>query len=87
MEFVKLTPLLTRPNPGDDFVFEVVAPSIPGYGFSSAPRKPGFHMGQCGKVFKKLMDKLGHQRFYTQGGDWGSFITAAMAVTYPDRYN
>jgi len=83
VEFIKLIPMLTH-NESSDFVFEVVAPSIPGYGFSSAPRKPGFHLGQCAKTFKELMSGLGHEKFYTQGGDWGSFITASMAVAYPD---
>jgi hypothetical protein len=38
-----------------DFVFEVVVPSIPGYGFSSAPRKMGFHFGHCARIFNDLV--------------------------------
>ena len=85
MEFTEIVRMLTKPHRDLDFVFEVVVPSIPGYGFSSAPQKPGFHMGHCAKVLATLMSRLGFAKFYTQGGDWGSGITAAMAVMYPDR--
>ena len=58
--------LSTLSREDQDFVFEIVAPSIPGYGFSSAPKKTGFHFGHCANVFKKLMHRLGHPVFYAQ---------------------
>ena len=85
VEFLKLIPLLTTPQKDLDFVFEVIAPAIPGYGFSSAPAQLGFNGAQCARVFKKLMqERLGFQTYYTQGGDWGSLITSNMATLYPE---
>ena len=73
VEFTKIIPMLTEMS-NEDFVFEVIAPSIPGYGFSSSPVKQGFDAIYTAKMFVKLMDRLGHDTFYYQGGDWGSFI-------------
>ena len=44
---------------------------------------PGFTGLQCAGVFVKLMKRLGHDKFYAQGGDWGALITTAMAKMYP----
>ena len=44
---------------------------------------PGFTALQCAGVFVKLMKRLGHDKFYAQGGDWGALITTAMAKVYP----
>lgn len=85
VEFVKILPMLTTPRADQDFVFEVIAPSIPGYGFSSAPQKTGFHLGHAARIFTSLMNRLGHQTFYTQGGDWGALITSVLATIYPSN--
>lgn len=85
VEFIKIVPMLTTPDPKRDFVFEVIAPSIPGYGFSSAPAKTGFNAGQTARIFVELMERLGHKKFYAQGGDWGSLVTGAMTTLYPER--
>lgn len=85
VEFYKIIPLLTTPKEGKDYVFEVICPSIPGYGFSEAPHQPGFHTGDAARVFNKLMDRLKHKNYYVQGGDWGSFIAKLMSAIYPDR--
>ncbi|PIO77136.1 hypothetical protein TELCIR_00786 [Teladorsagia circumcincta] len=53
--------------------FEVVAPSIPGYGCQVA----------CARVLRKLMERLNIKKFYLQGGDWGSLITSNLAKLYP----
>ncbi|GFT10289.1 epoxide hydrolase 1 [Nephila pilipes] len=82
-EFYKIIPLLTAPSPDRDFVFEVVCPSIPGYGFSSAPCKKGFDATATSRLFITLMDRLGHNRFFVQGGDWGSFIATLLGKYYP----
>ena len=66
LEFYKIIPLLTTPQPDRDFVFEVIAPSIPGYGWSSAPAKSGFNGAQCSRIFRRLMtERLGFKTFYT----------------------
>ncbi|GFU34784.1 epoxide hydrolase 1 [Nephila pilipes] len=84
-EFYKMIPFLTTSSPDRDFVFEVVCPSIPGYGFSSAPCKKGFDARAASRLFLTLMERLGHNRFYVQGGDWGSLIVTILGKYYPSR--
>jgi len=83
VEFLDIIPLLTSGN--DDFAFEVIIPSIPGYGFSSAPEKPGFNAQYTAKIFRNLMLRLGHNKFYCQGGDWGSMVTTLLSTFYPEN--
>ncbi|XP_013789374.2 epoxide hydrolase 1-like [Limulus polyphemus] len=83
VEFYKIIPLLTTSTDDRDFVFEVICPSIPGYGFSEAPHQPGFSMTDAGRVFVKLMSRLGFKKFYLQGGDWGSAISMVISSVYP----
>ncbi|XP_013391727.1 epoxide hydrolase 1 [Lingula anatina] len=80
-EFYKMIPLLTKPQNG--LVFELVLPSIPGYGFSEASHKQGFDQVDTARIFHKLMTRLGHQSYYVQGGDWGAAITQYMSILYP----
>jgi pimeloyl-ACP methyl ester carboxylesterase len=84
-EFHKLIPLLTKHREGTDFVFEVIAPSLPGYGFSQAASKQGMNTAEMAVVFKKLMTRLGYAKFYLQGGDWGSLISTDLSIIYPER--
>jgi microsomal epoxide hydrolase len=66
--------------------FTVVAPSLPGYGFSFAPGQPRFGITEIADAFATLMtDVLGYRRFAAQGGDWGGFITSRLGLAYPDR--
>ena len=87
-EFHKLIDRLTRPerhggDPAD--AFHVVAPSLPGYAFSDAPREPGMHPGAIGELMHRLMhDVLGYRRYGAQGGDWGALVTSAMALRHPE---
>lgn len=83
VEFYKIIPILTSQE--SDIVFEVIAPSLPGYGFSDASVKPGMGPAQMGQLFVKLMQRLGHEKFYVQGGDWGAVIIEAIAKIFPDR--
>ncbi|XP_066237325.1 epoxide hydrolase 1 [Saccopteryx leptura] len=85
-EFYNIIPLLTDPkNHGlrDEHVFEVICPSIPGYGFSEASSKKGLNSVATARIFYKLMLRLGFQEFYVQGGDWGSLICTNMAQLAP----
>ena len=59
--------------------FHVVCPSMPGYGFSDAPRQPGFGVKRVAEVFAKLMDRLGYTRYGAQGGDWGALVSTWLA--------
>lgn len=86
VEFYKIIPMLTRPHVKHDFVFEVIAPSLPGYGYSDAPARPGMGPAQMGQMFVKLMERLGHHKFYVQGGDWGGFIAETISKIFPDRW-
>lgn len=85
-EFYGLFSRLTQSRPGYEFVFEVIAPSLPGYGFSEAATITGMNPPHMGLVMKKLMNRLGYQKFYVQGGDWGSVIGMNMATLFPERY-
>ncbi|OAD56030.1 Juvenile hormone epoxide hydrolase 1 [Eufriesea mexicana] len=85
VEFQKIIPMLTKPWPTQDFVFEVIAPSLPGYGFSEGAVRPGMATAQMAVVFKNLMQRLGFEKFYIQGGDWGSLIVANLAALFPEK--
>jgi pimeloyl-ACP methyl ester carboxylesterase len=65
--------------------FDVVIPSIPGYGFSGKPDETGWGPDRIAKAWVELMSRLGYDRFVAQGGDWGGLITDVMASQYPDN--
>ena len=58
---------------------------ILGYGFSDPSAKEGMNFIQVARIFKELMRRLEHKTFYTQAGDWGAAITAALAILYPEN--
>ena len=64
--------------------FDVVVPSIPGFGFSGEPAE-GTDVVRTAELWVALMDKLGYQRFGAYGSDWGAAITRALGARYPDR--
>lgn len=84
-EFYDFIPLLIGPNKNSNYIFEVIAPSLPGYGWSQASAKPNFGPAEISVVLKNLMTRLGHSRFVIQGGDWGSIIGATVATLFPDN--
>jgi pimeloyl-ACP methyl ester carboxylesterase len=63
--------------------FDVVIPSIPGYGFSGKPTSPGWDVARIARAWVVLMKRLGYTRFAAQGGDWGAIITDVMAAQAP----
>lgn len=77
--------MLTTETKDKDYVFEVIAPSLPGYGFSEAASKQGLHFAEMAIVFRNLMARLGKSRYYIQGGDWGSAIGTTMASYFPEH--
>lgn len=88
VEMVKLIPLLTDPaahggNPED--AFDVVVPSLPGYGFSDRPRDRGMNPNKIATLWARLMSELGYKRFGAQGGDWGSAISIALGLDHFQR--
>lgn len=66
-------------------MFEVIIPSLPGYGFSQAATKPGLGAAQIAVIFKILMRRLGYEKYYVQGGDWGSLIATNMSILFPTQ--
>lgn len=64
--------------------FDLVIPSLPGYGFSDRPTRPGMSPSGIAALWVKLMHGLGYQRFGLQGGDWGAMISASLAQQHPD---
>jgi len=88
-EFVHVIGPLTDParyggDPRD--AFTVVAPSLPGYGFSHVPNQRRLNIEAIAALFQRLMTEvLGWARFGAQGGDWGAFITGRLGYTYPQN--
>jgi pimeloyl-ACP methyl ester carboxylesterase len=64
--------------------FDLVLPSLPGYGFSSEPTELGWDVGRIGVAWAELMRRLGYTRYVAQGGDVGSAVTDAMARQAPE---
>jgi pimeloyl-ACP methyl ester carboxylesterase len=63
--------------------FDLVLPSMPGYGFSGKPMDAGWDSNRIARAWAQLMDRLGYTRYVAQGGDWGSPVSSAMARQAP----
>jgi pimeloyl-ACP methyl ester carboxylesterase len=63
--------------------FDVVIPSMPGYGFSGKPTETGWGIDRTARAWAELMTRLGYKRYVAQGGDWGSSVSSAMARQAP----
>ncbi|HET9008433.1 MAG TPA: epoxide hydrolase [Actinomycetes bacterium] len=86
VEFLDLVGPLTDPrahggDPAD--AFHLVAPSLPGYGFSTPVREPGWAMGRTSRAWVELMARLGYDRYGGQGGDIGAGVTGMLANLDP----
>jgi pimeloyl-ACP methyl ester carboxylesterase len=84
--FLKVIAPLTDPaahggRAGD--AFDVVIPSLPGFGFSDKPQARGWNAERTARAWATLMERLGYGRYVAQGGDWGAFVTTAMAQQRP----
>ena len=65
-EFYDIISLLTTPS-ADNIAFEVIAPSLPGYGFSEAASRKGLGPAKMAVIFKNLMKRIGFEKYYVQG--------------------
>lgn len=87
VEMYRLIPLLTDPE-GHGLAgfrsFDVVVPSLPGFGFSSAPLKRGMNSQVVATLWHDLMKVLGYSGYFAQGGDIGSGVSTWLARMYPD---
>jgi pimeloyl-ACP methyl ester carboxylesterase len=86
LELLKVIGPLTDPTAyggSADDSFDLVLPSIPGFGFSGRPQVPGWNADHIARVWAELMERLGYRRYVAQGGDFGSVISDAMARQAP----
>lgn len=88
IRYQKIIPLLTDPahhggDPEDSF--DVIVPSLPGFGFSSRPKHSGVNNYRVSELWAKLMtEKLGYSKFAAAGGDVGSGVTRYLALNHPE---
>ena len=88
VEMLKIVPRLTDPAAcGGDAAdsFDVVVPSLPGYGFSERPTKKGMNAFRIAELWAQLMRGLGYNRFGAQGGDWGASVSTALGLNEPQN--
>ena len=62
--------------------FHVICPSLPGFGFSGKPQRTGWGVERIAAAWAELMARLGYERYFAQGGDWGSAVTRELGVTH-----
>jgi len=87
LELLKVIGPLTDPTAhggSAEDAFDVVMPSMPGYGFSEQPTEPGWNADRIGLAWDVLMKRLGYKHYVSQGGDWGSVISDRMARQAPE---
>jgi epoxide hydrolase len=88
VEFVDVIPRLTKPEAHGARAadaFHVVAPSLPGYGFSEPTRTRGWDVRRIARAFIELMRRLGYARYGAQGGDWGAQVATRIGALDPDH--
>jgi epoxide hydrolase len=88
VEFLDVIPRLTDPESfGGEAsdAFHVVAPSLPGYGWSEPPRTPGWDEHRIANAFIALMSRLGYSHYGAQGGDWGAQVTTRIGALDPEH--
>lgn len=79
VEFLGVIEALANPPDGSQ-PFHVVAPSLPGFGFSGKPTTTGWGVERMARAWGELMARLGYTRWVAQGGDWGSAVTTSIGV-------
>jgi len=86
IEQLKLIDPLTNPTAhggSASDAFHLVIPSLPGYGFSAKPATPGWNLAHIARAWDTLMKRLGYERYVSQGGDWGAFISEVLQRQAP----
>ena len=77
MEFMKVIGPLSNPDDAAD-AFHVVCPTLPGYGFSGKPERPGWDVERIARAWAVLMERLGYSRYGAAGSDWGSSVSTLL---------
>lgn len=85
LEFLKMIGPLTRPPSASMPAFDLVIPSLPGFGFSGPTTTRGWGPRRMASALIVLMDRLGYSRYGVQGGDWGSAVAREMARQAPEH--
>jgi pimeloyl-ACP methyl ester carboxylesterase len=88
VEFLKVIGPLTDPvaHGGDAAdAFDLVCPSLPGFGFSGKPARTGWGTEHTADAWDQLMTRLGYDSYGAQGGDWGADVTVRLGLRHPDR--
>ncbi|CAK1547795.1 unnamed protein product [Leptosia nina] len=83
-EFYELIPELA-PKQEHNFALELIIPSLPGFGFSQGPARTGLGSLEMAVVMRNLMERIGHKKYYIQGGDFGHIIGSIMATVFPEN--
>lgn len=84
-EFVDVIDELADPKSPDAPAFHVVAPSLPGFGYSGKPATTGWGTEKIAATWVELMGRLGYDKFLAHGGDWGGNITTVLGGRFPDH--
>jgi pimeloyl-ACP methyl ester carboxylesterase len=84
VEFLGIVEELAEPSDPEALAFHVVAPSLPGYGFSQKPSSTGWGVERTARAWGELMRRLGYAEWVAQGGDWGAAVTTAIGQLAPD---
>lgn len=84
-EFIDVVDELADPQAAGAPAFHVVAPSLPGFGYSDKPATGGWGVDRIATAWVALMERLGYDRFVAHGGDWGGVVTTVLAGRYPER--
>lgn len=87
-EFLDIIPPLVDPaaHGGEiEDAFHVIAPSLPGFGFSGIPEARGYNPERIALMLAALMERLGYESYAIAGGDWGAIINRHLANHYPER--
>ncbi|MCL2583859.1 MAG: epoxide hydrolase 1 [Streptosporangiales bacterium] len=84
-EFIHVIDELADPEDPDAPAFHVVAPSLPGFGYSDKPAATGWGAERIAAAWVELMGRLGYARFAAHGGDWGGVITAILGGRFPEH--
>jgi pimeloyl-ACP methyl ester carboxylesterase len=84
-EFTHVIDELADPKDSDAPAFHVVAPSLPGFGYSDKPSTTGWGVEKIAAAWVELMGRLGYSKFAAHGGDWGGVITTILGGRFPDH--
>ena len=80
LEYLDVARLL---NASTSSAYDLIIPSLPGFGYSDAAARAGLHTGQIARIMHNLMQRLGYSSYVICGGDWGTNVGTMMAQLYP----